>query len=388
MLPKRTVVKEECWHLMFICKTDGNKKVLVIKHTEYVFFKNIPESQWTDLKSKFFVGLYIGHVNFLKIFDHCLGVDFFICAPSIAQKLIKNRLDLHRIPCFEMSGFNFLPDIDVFAHDIALKESLGEAFYVGKLSHDKNPSRAVAIGKLLWASDGIPTSFVIWQVRKSVGMSVFLYLFTTIARIFFPYLRFRFLFVGREIARRALFLGMSRSSVVICPYLAEGAARVVAEAEILGKPLIFNEEMQGGSGDFLKADENIFFSESSFSESSFSNFDSCLRELKEKDLNEKKQMYCAKYSRNKFIHFMEKFFSCSVECEEEALINGFSAHRNVLPIAWTQRHSDELNSVESLVAFLKDHNIVTGEIPKLVRQRSRKSYQYRVLFKMFKELVN
>ena len=221
---------------MYIKKsTKGSKNLLVIKHLENEFFQKLSNENKLALKKKYIIGLYLG--AYVENINYSF-YDFIIFADGVFNKFKDD------IPRFKFSGFNFLPKINV----PKLKVTPRLILYIGDLSQNKNLYEFLRFSKL-------NSSFKYKVILRSLYISdIFIIL---LLRFKFKNICFITPFPRKKYPRSCVFKEISRANFIFIPYVKEGAARIFAEAEVLGKSVIYNSSMLGGTFSFMDYNENI-----------------------------------------------------------------------------------------------------------------------------------
>ena len=327
---------------MYLLK-NNNPAILVIKHLEAPLIDELPALALKTLKDNVLLGLYIGHVSGAYNVKSLGNYRFIIAPPTIAD-IVRSRN--YTGPILELSGFNFIPAW-YFASEATVAPSR-YAVYVGNFQKRKNLVGAMRLGLLLLNTREVGELVLVLQ-SKNAHEKILRFLLRI---IFFRKTQINVVPKVQNIncTREEVHGYIQSSLVVLAPYLSEGAARVVAEAEALGKPLIINEEMEGGSLDFIKWDENIFYK---------SGVDSNLsvNKLKIKDRQEKKLLYGDASSLSAVKLFFREYFSVELNIAPGSLVNAFSSHRNEIPEIYTSAEDDQIQSSCQLFQFLEDYNV-------------------------------
>ena len=219
---------------------NGDKDIMVVKHLEDRFFQTLTEKQMKMIKARYLVGLYLGtqieQINY-KIYDFIIFVDGVF--PNF-----KN--DIPRLP---LSGFNFLPPTEGAQNQCLASDVV----YIGDLSVNKN------LKQFLKFSD-IHVTLKFKAVIRVLYISDFIIL--GLLKMFFSNVEFVLPSARKKSHKReTIFSHIASAHYVFIPYLKEGAARVFAEAELLGKPIIYNPKMLGGTQCFMDPIENISIDE-------------------------------------------------------------------------------------------------------------------------------
>lgn len=307
---------------MYINNTN-KKKLVVFKHLEIQYLNQLSVSQFNEIKKKNLIGYYFGgHFNFkLK---H--KPDFIISSKGLISSL---NLDLTGIKIIELSGFNFLPsDIQTFLSD---KED-DNLIYIGDLSRSKNFLDVIKFSKKHKPSY-IKAYFRINNIFDKTILKILSFIFKI------KKYRIEINWPEKDkFERKYLFKKLSKSRALIATYTREGAARVIAEAEVLCKPIIFNPSMKGGSLDFCIKNENVSIDK-------YSNN----HKFTIKNPKEKLSLYSCKDNTLIFNSFIKENFNIDYQFENDELVNAFSAHKNVLPKEISNNKTDEISDMNSFI---------------------------------------
>lgn len=308
-----------------------HKNLIIFKHLELLIINRLTRATWARLQEKYVIGYYFGG-NYAGEIEHL--PHFYICISGLNEHL---QLSLDCVPRFHLSGFNFLPD-EVFSKSVApgtnfvyIGDSSPRKELLGALRFSRQfpeiPLRCILKMNGYW--DRIFLTAIGWvlgvQGRRNVTLVV-------------PK-------EGRSHARGSVLAELSSARACLMPYRNEGAARVFAEAEALGIPVVFNRAMKGGTLNFSVPCENLAMDE--FSTKSFES-------LNKKDRHKKRLVYSECFSSKSFEQFLKHNFSMRICFEEGQLVNAFSGHRNVIDERFTNSGTDEVLSVKALVLFIKE----------------------------------
>lgn len=317
--------------------------VLIFKHLEDDLLECLSLKDMAELKKHSIIGLYIGHIAGVKKISNFVKYCFIVAPPTIAKQC---RMKGYKGPILELSGFNFIPD-EIFSKPIKVISSK-IAVCVGDFQRRKGIKDCLVIGANLIRAGEISELWIIIRAHKTaekVSRLILTFIFWGSQRVKIKIKKY-----NQNLAREDVLNIVAESYIVIAPYKSEGAARVVAEAEALGKPLLINQNMQGGSQDFLISEENIFYKDATTVRA--------LQTVPPKCRVEKWRIYGAENNAHKFRRFLEGNFGIMVVAHGSDLVNAFSGHRNELPPRYTSRADDQIRSVESLRVFLNDYGVV------------------------------
>ena len=300
---------------------NGSKGVLVVKHLEDRFFQSLSDVEMELVRNSFCLGLYLGtftrNINY-KIYDFVVFADGVF--PGFNGE----------VPRLPLSGFNFLPAFE----SVQIKEESCDVLYVGDLSENKN------LIEFLYFSVRHPNLRLRAVIRFIYPFDRFLCSFI---RFIFRNIEFNLPGKGGKVHSRGVVLSyISNARYLFVPYIKEGAARVFAEAEVLGKPIIYNPNMVGGTLSCMVPAENISMFE-------FKG----LADLPEKDTSDKRGIYEAYFSSRKVEEFLMKEFAIRVSFGDGELVNAFSGHRNDLCRSFTNAFTDEIASSRAFSYFLR-----------------------------------
>lgn len=317
----------------------GEPSILIIKHLEDHLLEKLPQNVLEQLAQSHLLGLYIGHAAGTRDVGNFSKYSFVIAPPTIATSCRRRG---YKGPILQLSGFNFLPD--EYFEKVPVECLTSFALYVGNFQKRKALDEAIVIGANLLRSRKVEELRFVVSARDRFERNLRRILVSLFVGV--PVVRFLQKQEGKNLSRGEVRRQIEASSIVIVPYKSEGAARVVAEAEALGKPMILNGKMEGGSLDFVTGQEDFIYWDCHKIFIDF--FWSC---LKEKDRS-KKIVYSAKYSTARLEGFIRKHFGIEIDVRHGHLVNAFSAHRNELPSMYTSSHDDQIRSVNQLMEFL------------------------------------
>lgn len=335
---------------MFMHKT-CSKPVLVFKHSEISFINQINPREYEAIRKKFIVGYYFGG-NYQEPIR--FDPDFYICIPGLNDWLRTRFKDAH---WFSFSGFNFISgslplilrknDAKCFIGNVSSLNSY--ILYLGDFQNRKGLPEAINFFGRKTNHKGILLVKVSSGLEKCLAIAL-----SFVLRI---RSRGRALIVvphtGLVHEREEVFAYLKNSLAVLAPYKREGAARFFAEAEIAGKPVVFNEGMLGGTLHFHREDENIGMGSYS---------DTRLLTLPEKNRKEKAQTYLSSFTTRKYSNFLEACFQVNSEIHHDNMVDAFSGHRNDFPEKFTNDKTDEIVSFAKLQVFFASHGVKIGDI--------------------------
>jgi hypothetical protein len=320
--------------------------VYVFKHSEMAYFT---KNELKKMQKKNILFLYIGgHIpensSLFGIVQSRL--EHFSLVIAGYHALNHFGLNLKDSSTIELSGFNFLPS---FSYRAVSKQSKDCLFYSGNLTPRKNFRELLRF--VLYYNNRNSQNLI-----KSVSVSL-------VSRSKFDHVLIAFLkvilkntpvqikskFFQGQLSRQEVFRLIDHSKFVFAPYIDEGAARIIAEAEVLGKPLIFNKNMIGSSDAFLDPSENLMYDR--YPDINLE------RVIKTKNCNDKKKLYLEKYNKLKIKKILKERLNLEMQ-NNVNLINAFSGHQNNLPTAWTNKHTDEINDLKSARLF---YDILVGK---------------------------
>ena len=363
---------------MFIHSTNG-KNVIVFKHLEIMYLNLLSAKEYRLLKEKFVIGLYFGG-NYEGLIKHL--PDFYICIPGLNEHL---KPQLKSVPHLPLSGFNFLPDSQETScktkQSKEQKNCCDYVLYIG----DFYPRKGIIDAIKFIRDDTLLKGVLLVRVSS--------YLEKVVAYLVQCILKFK---LGDKITikipkyglnhdRDFVFRKINRCTAIIMPYKNEGAARVFAEGEILGKPIIYNENMKGGTLQFQVLDENLRISEFT---------DEKLFALRPKNKHEKRKIYCSRYNTVVYENFLNTFFDLESKLDNNDLVNAFSGHRNEIPEQFTNPTDDQIDSVHSWRRFLKSQDLIyspealmrVGTIQNILMFTKQKIIKCRVYVKVLYEV--
>ncbi|MDA7717832.1 hypothetical protein N8837_01085 [Pseudomonadales bacterium] len=317
---------------MYLKKTD-TKAVLVLKHLEFKFLDALSVSEIDALKEQFVIGYYYGF--FTESFPR-YAPDFVISLDNVLGDQLKYLYQ--DIPRFSRSGFNFLPS-DLYKHEAKENQY---SVYIGDLSPRKN---FIEVIRCLNAFEGPVRAYLrITDKLDKFMLPILGSLFCKIAN-----LELIFPAEGANFSRDQILTAIAGSNSVFIPYKREGAARVFAESEVFGKPCIYNENMKGGTLDFIKKDENISLQDYLRGRK--------VADVTPKSVEQKRKIYCAEHTSILFSAFIKDAFSIDCSFEGDELVNAFSGHKNELPAKFTNEMTDEVPSFSKFTLFLSFHGV-------------------------------
>lgn len=306
-------------------KINNPKSLLVIKHSEVFLLNSLPFNVLALLKKRVLVGLYIGFFRRTVDSSKC---DFIIFPDGSLGEFDGS------IPRFPFSGFNFLPDsFHTCNHPID-----NRILYIGDLSIRKNLSCFLRFAfrysevfefRCLLRISSVFDRFIIFLLNAK-------------------YVDIDFIVPKSQasLPRDFVFSEISASGCVFIPYSREGAARVFGEAELLGKSILYNDEMVGGTLAFFDPRENLpikYFNAKD------------LASLPKKNLLEKSEIYCCRNTTKKFEEFLNKNFNVGFEFDGNELVNAFSGHKNLFPARFSNNSTDEIFSHRAFSLLLHYH---------------------------------
>lgn len=328
--------------------TKNSKGILIIKHLEYVFFNAMPIIKISQLRKKYIIGLYFGFYTFRKNdfenIDFYIGEDNVVCIPK------------SNIPRLNLNGYNFQPK------SFFVKNGLKKQFdfiFIGDPSRRKRLS--MLIQSLNKALDKCNFSVLIINRTKSKNIYSRLLNYNVRAslsklnsnkRNFITYLE-----VDQSnnllIPRNVIPFFIESAKCLIIPSLAEGAARVVAEALAKGLNIISYKEMQGATNNHLHKDYDLLFKTDKelidkiyYYIKNYDNFFS----KKNVDV---KETFFEENSKNKLKLFLQNTFK-NFKIDENnfkntTLVNSLQSHNTFLPrFLPSNKKTDECQSYLSM----------------------------------------
>lgn len=325
---------------MFIKKLYNQKSILIFKHLEIPFINNLNNKIYEQLSSKFIIGYYYGfHTESIPKYKP----DFVISLDDVMGQSLRNHYK--EIPIFKRSGFNYIPEnIDDYVKKKSCHIKNEKLMYIGDLSPRKNLLDVIIF------SNKFKLPFEVFLKINSSYEIMLIHLIN----FFSPNtIKINIPRTKKSFSRKTILKKMSESKAVFIPYKKEGAARVLAEAELICKPVIYNNKMIGGTLAFLKPEENI----------KLSNFNtmSQIDKLKSKKYEEKLIIYGCAENTKKFEEFIYHHFELKVIFQDQELVNAFSGHKNIINNQFTNKHSDEIKSFASFHNFLNSYEIDQGK---------------------------
>ncbi|MDA9369378.1 hypothetical protein N9R39_01030 [Amylibacter sp.] len=319
--------------------------VYVFKHSELAYFS---KNELKKMRQKNILFLYIGgHIpKNSSLFDIVQRrLEQFSLVIAGYHALNHFDLNLNDPSTIKLSGFNFLPS---FSYRAVAKQPKDCLFYSGNLTPRKNFRELLRL--VLYYNNQKSQNCIKSASVSLVARNKFDYVFIAFLKMILKNtpVQIKSKFFQSQLSRQEVYRLIDNSKFVFAPYIDEGAARIVAEAEVLGKPLIFNKKMIGSSDTFLDPRENLMYED-------FSDINLKLT-LKAKSCKEKKSIYLEKYNKLKIKKILKERLNLEMH-NQVNLINAFSGHQNNLPTAWTNKYTDEINNLKSAKIV---YNILVG----------------------------
>lgn len=335
----------------------GNKGILVIKHLELAYFGAMKKDLKEELRRHYVVGLYCGFVMSGHINQN--DIEFVIAADGVIQT------DGLRIPRLPLNGFNFIRDDFGRQYERAGLERIYDFLFIGNYQARKGlieflaalqtcatKRRGIKVLCVLVNYDGDRRS----RRRRAAQRLVEEIRATRPLELKFVEINKTF---GDGLPTEFMEFAMRSSRALVLSSFKEGAARVVAEAEMCGLPVIAREDCAGGSANHLLPEANILFSGQEGLENAL------LQLLDEWDARFSKKKanpdpYRESLSKEKFATFFAQHFGFDRGTLQDHIrpmkfYNALSSHLNLLPAAISNPATDEIYSTtkfEALAAML------------------------------------
>lgn len=326
-----------------------NKRVLILKHSEWPLFAKLSPSLRAEVAQKYTVGVYFGYFSELRADYEC---DFYIAGEGV----ISFTFDSDK-PRLFVSGFNFIPN----CYDIGESVTKSTDFLiVANFQPRKNLLEGVrALCALSCAGRNFSSVVIARSDHSLVSRKYRALVRRELSRLNFEQRKcIRYIensdysdFIPRELVSYL----MSSSRALVIPSKVEGAARVVAEAVLNNMRVVANRDMLGGSLNFLHKDGDLLYSD----------FDDLVGKLNqiivERDGYENyvpvnKKFYHESVSRELFIKFMVDEFGYKSDFLSAAgvydLSNAFSAHKNIIPERFTEKMSDQVTTERKMYEYM------------------------------------
>lgn len=350
--------------------TSRSKGIVVLKHLELTSFLSLGDRAIEALKKKYIIGVYFGF--YFELTKDIPYVDFYLAEDNVINFRGFNSSVLR---C-NLNGYNFV-------HSVT-KEFIGKPvndfIFIGSYSPRKNLVlflKALSFinkkPKVLVVVDFNSASKVQRRIRRKVKN-----ILATLDNGHVSIIEVR-KNEGIYLNRNTIDLLLGSSRILVIPSRSEGAARVVAEAKILGLDVISNKNMKGGTNNHLHMVSDYLFD-------GLTDFSRVLEEC----------MSCTKLnlplqdmtafnhdsSRQVFTEFIESSFG---DCVEKSYLSGllkldmenlFQSHKCTLPrhIPDSSRN-DECYSIGAMYR-LYTYLIGSEEYVSKVMMYARKEFIY------------
>jgi len=231
------------------CK-EKSKGILVLKHLELSSFLSLGAKAIENLKRKYIIGMYFGF--YFELAKDIPYLDFYLAEDNVINFLGDNS----SVPRCNLNGYNF---IHRHIKDIPITP-VNDFIFIGSYSPRKN---LILFLKALLAVSENPRVLVVVdfnsqnKVQRRIRREVKnLLLKLNNASISIIEVRKN---EGLYLNRKTIDLLLQASRVLVIPSRSEGAARVVAEAKILGLDVISNKHMKGGTNNHLHSVSDYLF---------------------------------------------------------------------------------------------------------------------------------
>lgn len=339
---------------LLLKKEDSKKKgIIIFKHLEIPLILNMPEELMIKLKKDYILGMYFGFNYDLK--EDLKYIDFYVAEDNVL------KISKSKIPRINLNGYNFIGD----EFDIVFpkREKIYDLIYIGNSSRRKGLSELLTTLNELYTKDLKVNMLIINRVAKGIYNKLLLYFIRkklkkieTKYRKYISYIEIDNP-IGYQLPKNLIKELLLYSKALILPSRDEGAARVVAEAQLMGLNIISYAKMRGATNNHLSKYDILY--------EDFNNFSSEIQDFIERydeyyskkdiDLSE---VYLEKYNKPKFIKDISFYF----DFEENFLLeklkdvkfyNSISSHNMLLPRELvSNKLSDEIYSFRKMYIFI------------------------------------
>jgi glycosyltransferase involved in cell wall biosynthesis len=328
-----------------VCKENVNsssqgmsaKGIVVFKHLEIKFFNALPAKIREAIKSRYNIIYYFGfHAEFD---EDLMGADGYISDHNVL------RISNSNIPRLFLNGFNFIGDefCDNVSLELVRKEF--DFIYVGDPQKRKNLDLLIAAIKNVHELNYFPKIIIVNRVnsnsRDISKRNEFLkkYLLSNIDKTHKNNIVYIESDGGFGFLLPSYFIKclMEKCRALIIPSSEEGAARVVAEAKVLGLDVISNLNMKGGSNNYLDEDDLLFEGEVDLTNKIISYLKrSDIKRSEQLKSDRYKKIFCEKFTRKEAIDWFSKTYGVDRQYIETSLLNktlynSFSSHNVYIP---------------------------------------------------------
>jgi len=335
--------------MAFVLQKDSHesKGILIIKHLEYRYLESLTGRKIQELSKRYFIGLYFGFYTIRK--SDFMFVDFYVGEDGVVD--IPNSV----IPRLNLNGYNFQPPA-FFARSVSQKKF--DFIFIG------DPSRRKRLKFLLRNLERAmrQEDFRVLIINRTKSANLYLLLLNLLVRQKLRNLpdaiRRKITYIeadqslGMPIPRDVIPFFLESSKCLIIPSLAEGAARVVAEAMSKGLSIISYADMQGATNNHLCDDYDMLFRTSRELESCMVNF---VRNYQIKYIHNTRDvshLFSEEVSKKKFKEFLignlPDFSLDEANWKSISLVNSLQSHNAILPrVIPSNPRTDECQSYDS-----------------------------------------
>lgn len=349
-----------------IPETAQNKGIMIVKHVEYKYFNAVNPGLIADLRKRFLVGLYYGFYSERRAPTR--NLDFVVAAKDVIP-------DDQALPRLMLNGFHFIDD--KFGLQIEQGRSYAKNYdflFVGNYQKRKGLVEfLLAFAEVAEASPKVSALIIVInndkdrtsRRRTRTGQLVAKIRNSGKGRIKLIEINKTF---GEGLPSEFIELAMHRSRSVIVPSFMEGAARVVAEAEMCGVPVILREDCKGGSASHLDPDMNILFQGQAGLLSAMKAFLAGWETIFSKKVPNDAP-YRQSLSKDVLVRFFTEKFAFDEaglrsHVDQTNFYNALSSHCNFLPEKFSNPVTDEVYSsikFQKLICHLLGRSEVSGQ---------------------------
>jgi len=314
----------------------GNEKgLLIIKHMEYSYFHNMPKRLIDQVKDVYNIGLYFGF--YTKRGADYKDVDFYIAEDNVLN--IKSS-EKHRI---NFNGYNFIGDD--FCQNTEKNRICKDYdfIFIGDASNRKNLYGVIsAVNKILTRGQKIKILIInrinrrnLYHIILNARIRRLLSKIKVKDRNSITYLEADSS-LGYLIPKNIIVALLKKSKALILVSRAEGAARVVAEALLLGLNVIGYKGSLGGTNNHLSSKYDIIVDDLSKLDTSMQYFmDNYDNHYRYKDINYS-DLFCEKITKDKFLDELSSllgYSSLQIKhlLRDKVFYNSLSSHNHFLP---------------------------------------------------------
>ncbi|UTJ07341.1 glycosyltransferase [Arcobacter roscoffensis] len=332
------------------------KGILIFKHLEIKLLEKMPKEIISKLKSKYILGMYFG--SFYKLEEDLTYIDFYLAEDNVL------KIENSTMPRINLNGYNFI------GKDFEIKENVLEKYYdlifIGNVSRNKNLIKVIdTINKLIKKDVNIKVLIVNRSLSGVYNKILKYFIYRKLNSInSLDKKNITYIEInnpkGYQLSKKLIKDLMLQSKGLIIASKYEGAARVVAEAQLLGLNILSYEKMKGATNNHL-SEYDILFNDFNNLENKIldfiNNYDSF---YSKKDIDYSK-IYLEKYNRIKLCENISEV--CNINSsvllksiEHISLYNSISSHSAILPRKYVSNpQNDEISdhlTMYSLLCYL------------------------------------